>query len=122
MCKTLLTTAQRLYNIDFKCCPYSKERITRDRQSYTKKTGKQSFYYHCCKCKRSKRLENLETIDDTYLNLWCGNCSKDNNMDNPSVIVKGEAQTIESTSSKSSFSEATDNLKHFGLDDEKIRN
>src|SRR5436305_14358954 len=100
MCKPLLTTAQRLYNINFKYCPYSKERIIRERQSYTEKTGKPSFYYHCCICKRSKRLANLEPIDETYLNLWCGNCSKDNNTDDEYEIVKGEDQAIESTSSK----------------------
>src|SRR5436190_10204132 len=121
MCKPLLTTAQILYNIDFKCCPYSKERITRDRQTYTKKTGKPSFYYHCCKCKRSKRLVNLEPIDDTYLNLWCEKCSKDNNTDDEYVIVKEEVQTIESTSSKSSFYEENNNLISFGLDEESIK-
>jgi len=124
MCKVILTDTQRFYNINFKCCPYSKERITRERKLYTKKTGKQSFYYHCCKCKRSKRLANLESIDDTYLNLWCENCSKDNNKsDDEYVIVKGEDQTIESTSTSSepSFSRENNNLKSFGLDEESIK-
>ena len=120
MCKAVLTDAQRFYNIDFKCCPYSKEQIIRDRRAYTQRTGKSSFYYHCCKCKRSKRLANLDTIDDTYMNLWCENCLKDKS-DDEYVIVKNEGTISKSTNSESSFSEENDNLKSFGLDDESIR-
>jgi hypothetical protein len=56
------------------------------------------------------------------LNLWCENCSKDNNKsDDEYVIVKGEDQTIESISFEPSFSRENNNLKSFGLDEESIK-
>ena len=43
------------------------------------------------KCKRSKRLANLEPVDDTYLNLWCENRLKDEY-----VIVRREDESTNS--------------------------